>query len=132
MPRASRPLKLREGLPWAGVLIRSKDGLYRYFPFVLDSGTAHTVLHLRTARMLGFTKDDKVGTATFDAIGHSEPADTIRLSSLVCFGRDMPDYLVGVVEFQSKVSAPGILGLDFFAVTDLLLGFRRGEVVLEW
>lgn len=41
MPRASRPLKLRDGLPWVGVLIRSRAGIYRYFPFVLDSGTAH-------------------------------------------------------------------------------------------
>jgi len=132
MPRVTRPLKLREGLPWGGVLIRSKRGFHKWFEFVLDTGTAHTVLHARTARALGLTEADRLGEAHFDSIGHSEPGDTVRLPSFVAFGRDLQDYLVGVVPFQSRIDVPGILGLDFFEQTDLLLSFRRGEAVLEW
>lgn len=132
MPKASRTLKLRDGLPWVGVLARSPRGKHKYFSFVLDTGTAHTVLHAKTARALGFLPEDNLGEADFDSIGHSEPGDTVRLSSLIVFGRDVTNYLVGVVEFQSRIDVPGILGLDFFLDTDLLLAFRREEASLEW
>lgn len=132
MPKASRTLKLRDGLAWVGILARSRRGPLKYFSFVLDTGTAHTVLHATTARSLGITGEDKLGTADFDAIGHSEPGHTVRLSSFISCGREVNNYLVGVVEFQSRIDVPGILGLDFFLETDLLLAFRRGEVVLDW
>lgn len=130
MPKASQALKLREGLPWTGVLIRSKRGAFRWHEFVLDSGSSHTILHTRTALALGYT--ERLGTALFDSPAGPIEGDTTRVSSLIVFGREVKDYLVGLEEFQTRFDVAGILGLDFFSNADLSLRFRTCQAELEW
>lgn len=130
MPRTSQTLRLREGLPWVGVLIRSRRGSFRSFDFVLDTGTTHTVLHERTALALGYT--ERLGTAHFDSPSGPIDGDTTRLPSFISLGREVRDVLVGLEDFKTRFDVPGILGLDFFKGTDLSIRFRTGEVVLEW
>ncbi len=132
MPRTSQAIELHEGLIWVLTLVQNKRRAYRRFRFVLDPGSAQTILHQRTAVSIGFPKSAKTGDATFDTVTGPVPAYTFELPSIIAMGRELKDYEVAAKTFPPRLHIDGILGLDFFRDTDLSICFRTGELKLEW
>jgi hypothetical protein len=132
MPRTSESIRLHEGLVWLRVLVQTARKTYRSFAFVLDPGSSQTILNRHTAEAIGFPESAKTGDATFDSVSGPVPAYTLTLPAIIALGRQLDNYEVAAKSFPSQLHVDGVLGLDFFVGTDLLLAFRTGKVELEW
>jgi len=130
---ARRQLEFRDGLIWIDVELFTSDGYPVTEQFVLDTATSNTSLSVEVAEALGYPESKKQGNATYDTPHGPVLGYTVRLPAFKVMGRELQDYLVGCQVFYSRLHVPGILGLDFFLGTDLLLSLRKQKSIhLAW
>lgn len=98
----------------------------------LDAGSAHTILDVETARSYGYTEDRKDEDATWDTPDSSVSGCMLPLVSFTALGREVPGYRVGCKRLSGSLGVRGVLGMDFFFGTDLLVSFREGLLKLDW
>ena len=127
---AKQPLERAHGLLWVDAVLADRFGTSWPAKLVLDTGTSNTILSTGMARFLGYPKSRKLGTATIETPFGSVDGYTFRLPSITVMKREVRGYLVAAEDFKSKTRLAGILGLDFFEGTDLLLSFRKNLVYL--
>ena len=133
MRSARRSLEIKQGLAWVEVALRSDSGSIHHEKFVLDTGTAHTSLAVELATEIGFPRSRRLGTARYETPHGLVKGYTVRIPSINVMGREITDYLVGCQRFHTSFHVPGILGLDFFSDTDLLLSLRRQKSIhIAW
>lgn len=132
MRAARRSLDVQHGLIWVEAAVTTPDGRIRDIRLVLDTGTPNTILSSEVAAELGYPESVAAGVATFDTPDGPVLGYTSRIPALVALGLEVNNYLVGVKLFHSRLHVPGILGLDFFEGTDLLLSFRNRSIHLAW
>lgn len=133
MRSARRSLEIRNGLAWVEVSLVSAEGSLHHERFVLDTGTSHTSLAIELATELGFPRSKRRGIARFETPHGVVRGYTVRLPSVSVMGRSVSDLLVGCQRFQTSFHVPGILGLDFFDNSDLLLSLRKTKSIhLAW
>jgi hypothetical protein len=132
MRSTRRPLEIRGGLIWLDAALTSSDGELLVEPLVLDTGSANSILCRELAEELGLAESRRVGSATFDTPDGPVLGYTVRLPRVKVLGREVQNYLVGVKTFHARLHVAGVLGLDFFEGTELLLSFRTQGVHLAW
>jgi len=132
MRSARQPLDRHDGLIWVPVLLEGENGLRWAAEFVLDTGTSNTVLSVQLAEFLGLSESKRLGRAIFDTPDGPVEGYTVRIPGVSFLGREVRDCLVGCKMFYSRLDVQGILGVDFFEETDLLLSFRRSSLHLAW
>lgn len=132
MRKARRSLDISKGLIWLDAVVVSDYGYAVTDRVVLDTATAHTSLSSEFAEELGFPESKKRGVATWDTPFGPVEGYTVRLPALTVLGRRVENFLVGCQRLSSGLHVPAILGLDFFAETDLRLAFREKFIFLSW
>jgi hypothetical protein len=125
MRSSRRPLEYRDKLIWVQARLTSSWGHPVLQRLVLDTATSNTSLSVELAERLGFPESRKVGDAWYDSPQGPVHGYTVRLPAIGVMGREIQDYLVGCQVFYSRLHVPGILGLDFFLGTDILLSLRK-------
>lgn len=125
-------LEIEHDLIWVNATVLRADGSPWTTRVVLDIATGNTSLDESFANFIGFDKSKSLGKAEWDSPFGPVFGYTVRLPYFSVMGRVFTDYLVGVGAMSKRLNVPGLLGLDFFANTDLRLAFRERRIYLKW
>lgn len=133
MPSTSQPLELHRRFIWVDAQLTGEGGRECNLGLIFDSGTPHTILSTRIARLIGFPESKKVANSHYeDAAGNLLHGYAIRVPAFTVMGRTLHNYKVGCHDFFSKDGVVALLGLDFFLETNLLLAFLDRKMNMEW
>ena len=106
----------------------------RYYPLslVLDTGASHTVIDFNMLLLAGYDRslrlDKNVKVQTANKIIE---ADKFMLDELKVMERSMKNFEIATYDFLAQddlLSYDGVLGLDFFKNTELLIDFKKSEL----
>jgi predicted aspartyl protease len=111
-------------------------GKNNYYPLslVLDTGASHTVIDFNMLLLAGYDrslrlkKNVKVQTAS-----KIIDADKFRLDEIKVLDRPMKDFEITTYDFLMQddlLAYDGVLGLDFFRNTELLIDFKKSELTI--
>jgi len=110
--------------------------LYYPLSLVLDTGASHTVIDLNMLLVAGYDKglrlnrDVKVQTAN-----KIIDADKIIVEELKILERSIPNFEVTTYDFLAQedlLDYDGVLGLDFFQGTQLLIDFVKSQLTISF
>ena len=99
----------------------------------LDTGATHTVVDLTLMQLNGYTLNDVVRTVEFETAKGTVSAYTFRIPELIALGRTLTDVEVSSYDFIGNdvlFDIDGVLGLDFFKETELLINFKTHTLSL--
>jgi predicted aspartyl protease len=100
----------------------------------LDTGASHTVIDLSTLLLAGYNLQDSVGTVSLETANGVVNAFVFKLNSITVLGKTIVDMEVCSYDFflsNVLLDIHGVLGLDFFQDSDLLISFKRFEITLN-
>ena len=100
----------------------------------LDTGASHTVIDLSTLLLAGYNLQDSVGTVSLETANGAVNAFVFKLNSITVLGKTIVDMEVCSYDFflsNVLLDIHGVLGLDFFQDSDLLISFKRFEITLN-
>jgi len=113
------------------IKIRGKS-LYYPLSLVLDTGASHTVIDLNMILVAGYDKglrlDKNVKVQTANKIIE---ADKFLLEEVKVMDRVIKSFEVTTYDFLAQddvLNYDGVLGLDFFRDTQLLIDFKTSEI----
>jgi hypothetical protein len=108
--------------------------LYYPLSLILDTGASHTVVDLNMLLVAGYEKklrlNKEVKVQTANKI---IDADKILVEELKILDRAIPNFEVTTYDFLAQddlLDYDGVLGLDFFQGTRLLLDFVKSELTI--
>lgn len=100
----------------------------------LDTGASHTVIDLSTLLLAGYNLQDSIGTISLETANGAVNAFVFKLNSITVLGKTIVDMEVCSYDFflsNVLLDIHGVLGLDFFQDSDLLISFKRFEITLH-
>jgi len=100
----------------------------------LDTGASHTVIDLSTLLLAGYNLQDSIGTVSLETANGAVNAFVFKLNSITVLGKTILDMEVCSYDFflsNVLLDIHGVLGLDFFQDSDLLISFKRFEITLN-
>ena len=100
----------------------------------LDTGASHTVIDLSTLLLAGYNLQDSIGTVSLETANGAVNAFVFKLNSITVLGKTILDMEVCSYDFflsNVLLDIHGVLGLDFFQDSDLLISFKRFEISLN-
>ncbi len=109
--------------------------LYYPLSLVLDTGASHTVVDLNMILIAGYDKslrlDKNVKVQTANKI---IDADKFLLDEIKVMDRTISGFEVTTYDFLAQddvLNYDGVLGLDFFKDTQLLIDFKTSEITIN-
>jgi predicted aspartyl protease len=126
MPEAR--FEVVDGLIIVPVVVWGPKGAARRFRFVLDTGTARTILSERTASMLGFTPSDATRPSRVASILGAELGYVVVVPRIHSLGWERDDFEVACHGFDPDAQVAGLLGGDFFARMRLVIDYGTGMI----
>jgi predicted aspartyl protease len=109
--------------------------LYYPLSLVLDTGASHTVIDLNILLVAGYDKslrlDKNVKVQTANKI---IDADKFKLEEIKVIDRVLKNFEVTTYDFLAQddlLNYDGVLGLDFFRDTQLLIDFKNSEITIH-
>ena len=124
------PFDSSEGLVVVPDAIWGPSGVARRFRFVLDTGTARTMLSERTAYRLGFSPSGATRRSRVSSVLGAELGYVVRAPRVRALGWDRDDFEVACHSFAPDAQVAGLLGGDFFAGLVLTINYAAGTVEL--
>lgn len=100
----------------------------------LDTDASHTVIDLSTLLLAGYNLQDSIGTVSLETANGAVNAFVFKLNSITVLGKTILDMEVCSYDFflsNVLLDIHGVLGLDFFQDSDLLISFKRFEITLN-
>jgi Aspartyl protease len=101
------------------------------FKFALDTGATQSLLSTQCLIRLGYDLRHPAARTRIRSATGVTLVPSVRVSTLVAFGRTRTDFLLAAHDLPLGVEADGLLGLDFFRELVLTLDFARGRVSLS-
>jgi predicted aspartyl protease len=120
-----------DGLVIVPVVVWGPNGAARRFRFVLDTGTARTMLSERTAVLLGFSPADATRRSRVASVLGAELGYMARAPRIHALGWERDNLEVACHRFAPGAQVAGLLGADFFAGLRLLIDYGAGVVELS-
>ena len=99
----------------------------------LDTGATHTVIDLTLMMLNGYDLTKVVRTVEFETAKGSISAYIFRIPTLTALGRTIRNIEVSSYDFVGNnviFDIDGVLGLDFFKGTELIVNFRTHNISL--
>ncbi len=99
----------------------------------LDTGATHTVIDLTVLQMNGYALSQVVRTVQFETAKGSINAYVFRIAALTALGKTVRDVEVSSYDFFGNnviYDIDGVLGLDFFKDTELVINFKTSQITL--
>ena len=121
---------IHEGLVYVPVVVAGPRGRAA-LRFVLDTGTARTMLAERAAVLLGFTPETAVRKTRVASVLGAETGYLAGTRRVHALGWDRDDFEVACHRFAPGAQVDGLLGLDFLAGLRLTIDFAAGLVDLS-
>jgi len=125
------------------VRFRTTDGLVRVpvivgtaratarLRFIVDPGTARTILAEEQAVHLGLTRDVSTRRSRVASVLGAEEGYIVRLAGIHALGWERPDFEVACHRFAAGAEVEGLLGADFFAGLVLTIDYASNTVDLS-
>ena len=120
----------RGGLVFVPVAIRFPDGHVSEFEFVLDTGTAVTMLERRLALRAGCLPGAAVRRSRVSSILGTETGYVVRVPEVAAVGVVRCDLAIACHRIDPQAAVHGLLGADFFAGLRLVIDYGTGTVEL--
>lgn len=124
------PFSLRQGLVYVPVVVFGPRGRAA-LRFVLDTGTARTMVAESAALLLGFTPEASLRQTRVASVLGAETGCLVRTRRVHALGWDRNEFEVACHRFAPVAQVDGLLGLDFFAGLKLTIDFVAGRVELS-
>ena len=118
-----------EGLLYVPVLVFGPRGRAA-LRFVLDTGTARTMIAEGAARLLGFTPEGAIRKTRVASVLGAETGFLVRARRLHSLGWDRDAFEIACHRFAPEAQVDGLLGVDFFADLKLTVNFAAGTIEL--
>jgi hypothetical protein len=123
--------RLRDGLIFVPVRIGEQAAPAEAFDFVLDTGTARTILNLKHVRKLGIDLATAHHLSRVRSVVGEEPGVFVRVPLFEALGWFRGDFELACHAFPEEEDIDGLLGADFFAGLRLTIDYGAGTVELE-
>ncbi len=96
----------------------------------LDTGASHTVIDLATILLAGYEMKEVVKMVELETGKGSIDAYVFKVDAISSLGITHQNMEVCSYDFleNNLLAIHGVLGLDFFKDTDLLISFKRNEI----
>ena len=107
---------------------------YSDFTLALDTGATHTVIDLTVMLMNGFYLKDAIKTVEFETAKGVVSAYIFKVKSLKILGIEKKNIEVASYDFIGNnviLDIDGVVGLDFFKNTELIINFRKFTITLQ-
>lgn len=126
------PVRFRttDGLVRVPVLVVTPQSTAR-LRFIVDPGTARTILAEEQAVHLGLTRDVSTRRSRVASVLGAEEGYIVRLAGLHALGWERPDFEVACHRFAAGAEVEGLLGADFFAGLVLTIDYAANTVDLS-
>ena len=122
--------ELVDGLALVPVIVWGPRGDGRKFRFVLDTGTARTMLSHDGAGWLGFSPEMATRKSRVTSVVGAELGYLVRAPRVHALGWDRADFEIACHGFAPEARIDGLLGADFFAGLVLTVNYVAGTVDL--
>jgi len=99
--------------------------------FIVDPGTARTILAEEQAAHLGLTRDLSTRRSRVSSVLGAEEGYVVRLDRLHALGWERPDFEIACHRFSHGAEVEGLLGADFFAGLVLTINYAAATVDLS-
>ncbi len=99
----------------------------------VDTGASHTVVDLTALLLVGLTMNDVVGTLQLETAKGVVDAYIFRLKKISALGKTLENVEVCSYDFIGNAvlsDFEGVLGLDFFRNTELIINFKNNTIEL--
>ncbi len=100
----------------------------------LDTGASHTVIDLAALIVAGYGNEDATDKVQLETGNGVVEAYVFKLKSFNALGIIKIDFEICSYDFFGNnvySDIHGVLGLDFFKNTDLLISFKRFEIIVS-
>lgn len=111
--------------------VHGPAGVIRVVDFLIDTGTAHTVIDTSILDALGFGAHLAIGRSSLWGVSGSTNGYVVRVPSILVVGRTLKDYRIAAHDFPPELGIDALLGLDFFQGGFLGLDFAVGELTVR-
>jgi hypothetical protein len=118
-----------DGLVRVPVIVVVPEGTAR-LRFIVDPGTARTILAEEQAVHLGLTRAASTQRSRIASVLGAEEGYIVRLAGLHAVGWERPDFEVACHRFAPGAEVEGLLGADFFAGLVLTIDYASSTVSL--
>lgn len=125
------------------VRFRTTDGLVRVpvivvasqttarLRFIVDPGTARTILAEEQAVHLGLTRAASTGRSRVASVLGAEEGYVVQVAGIHALGWERPDFEVACHRFAAGADVEGLLGADFFSGLVLTIDYADNTVDLS-
>jgi predicted aspartyl protease len=100
----------------------------------LDTGASHTVVDLTVLLIAGYDLKDAIGTIEFETAKGIVEAYIFKVEKFTALGITRDHIEICAYDYLANhvlTNIDGVLGLDFFKDKDLLISFKRFEIVIS-
>ncbi len=101
---------------------------------VLDTGASHTIIDLTKLLIIGYRLDDSLGVVQFETAKGVVDAYVFKIDYLRALGHEKRNITICSYDFLGNnilSEIDGVLGLDFFQETELLINFKKFFIDLK-
>lgn len=99
--------------------------------FLVDTGTAHTVIDTSILDALGFGAHLATGRSSLWGVSGNTDGYVVRVPTITVVGRCLANYRAAAHDFQPELGVDALLGLDFFQGGYLGMDFATGELTVR-
>ena len=125
------PVRFRStgGLVRVPVIVVVPEGTAR-LRFIVDPGTARTILAEEHAIHLGLTRATSTRRSRVASVLGAEEGYVVRVTGLHALEWERPDFELACHRFAAGADVDGLLGADFFESLVLTINYAAGTVDL--
>jgi len=107
------------------------DGIINELEFIVDTGTPETLICEKAIRLMGYTPVDSIEDVSIQTVGGAAKAYRYIIDSIMSIGITKRNIKVISHKMPEDAGVDGLLGLDFFENTRLIIDFKTAEIIVE-
>ena len=107
------------------------DGMVKDFPFIVDTGSPETLICEKAIRAMGCTHVDSIEDVPIQTVGGGAMAYRYIIERMSALGVTKRNLKIISHPMPSGSGAYGLLGLDFFENTRLIIDFKTAEIIVD-
>ena len=106
------------------------DGITSELDFIVDTGSPETLFSENAIRIIGYTTVDSIEDVPIQTVSGSSKAYRYVIDKMSALGVCKHEFKVISHPMPSGSGAYGLLGLDFFENTRLIIDFKTAEIIV--
>ena len=107
------------------------DGITSELDFIVDTGSPETLFSEKAIRIIGYTTVDSFEEVPIQTVSGSSKAYRYVIDKMSALGITKQNIKIISHPMPAGSGAYGLLGLDFFENTRLIIDFKTAEIIVE-